>query len=100
MSRSTYSQHVVEDRRLAILRILEGSPEYRANLYLIQRMLASFGHSASLDALKTDLAWLAEQGLIEIDSVGNVEIPQILARGLDVACGRATVPGVARPMPD
>lgn len=89
-----------EDRRLAILRILEGSAEYRANMYLIQRMLAELGHSVSLDALKTDLAWLAEQGLVELATVGGVEIPQILARGLDVASGRAIVPGVARPMPD
>jgi hypothetical protein len=97
---SKLAKLVSEDRRLAILRILEGSSEYRANLYLIQRMLASFGHSASLDALKTDLAWLAEQGLIELGAVGGVEIPQLLARGVDVACGRAIVPGVARPMPD
>lgn len=91
---------VSEDRRLVILRILAESPGYRANLYLVQRMLTGFGHSASLDALKTDLAWLAEQGLIELDAVGGVDIPQILARGVDVACGRAIVPGVARPMPD
>lgn len=91
---------VSEDRRLAILRILEGSPEYRANLYLIQRMLAEIGHAASLDAINTDLAWLAEQGLLELETVGGVGIPQLIARGLDVACGRATQPGVARPMPD
>lgn len=96
----SFAEHAAEDRRLAILRILEGSPEYRANLYLIQRMLAAFGHSASLDALKTDLAWLAEQGLVELEMVGDVEIPQLVTRGLDVACGRAIVPGVARPMPD
>lgn len=90
---------VSADRRLAILRILEGSAEYRANLYLVQRMLANIGHSASLDTVKTDMSWLAEQGLLELESVGDVSIPQLLARGIDVACGRTTVPGVARPMP-
>ena len=96
----SFSQIVAEDRRLAILRILEGSAEYRANLYLLQRMLAEQGHSTSLDTINTDLAWLAEQGLLELETVGGVGIPQLVARGIDVACGRATVPGVARPMPD
>lgn len=97
---SKLSELVREDRRLAILRILEGSAEYRANLFLIQRMLASLGHSASADTINTDLAWLAEQGLLVLETVGGVGIPQLLSRGLDAACGRAIVPGVARPMPD
>lgn len=97
---SKLAKLVAEDRRLAILRILEGSPEYRANLYLIQRMLAEIGHSASLDTINIDFDWLAEQGLIELEKVGGVGIPQLIARGLDVACGRAVVTGVARPMPD
>lgn len=96
----SFAAHVAADRRLAILRILEGSSEYRANLYLIQRLLANIGHSASMDTINTDLAWLAEQGLLELETVGGVGIPQLIARGLDVACGRAIVPGVARPMPD
>lgn len=96
----SFANHIAADRRLAILRILEGSAEYRANLYLIQRLLADIGHSASLDTINTDLAWLAEQGLLELETVGGVNIPQLIARGLDVACGRAVVPGVARPMPD
>lgn len=97
---SKLAKLVAEDRRLAILRILEGSAEYRANLYIIQRVLADIGHSTSLDTVNTDLAWLAEQGMLELETVGGVNIPQLLARGLDVACGRAIVPGVARPMPD
>lgn len=96
---SKLAKLVSEDRRLAILRILKGSTEYRANLYLIQRLLADIGHSAALDTINTDLAWLAEQGLLEMETVGGVGIPQLIARGLDVAWGRAVVPGVARPMP-
>ena len=96
----SFADHVAADRRLAILRILEGSPEYRANAYLIQRMMQGFGHAPSLDQLAGDLAWLAEQGLLEVQTVGAVQIPQLIARGVDVACGRAIVPGVARPMPD
>lgn len=97
---SKLSDMVREDRRLAILRILEESAEYRSNLFLLQRMLAILGHPVSQDGINTDLAWLAEQGLLVLETVGGVGIPQLLARGLDVACGRAIVPGVARPMPD
>lgn len=96
----SFAAHIAADRRLAILRFLEESPEYRANLYLIQRLLGEIGHAASLDSINADLAWLAEQGLIELETVGGVGIPQLILRGLDVACGRAIVPGVARPMPD
>lgn len=99
MSKS-FAQHLAADRRLAILRILEDSAEYRANVYILQRVLADVGHSVSLDTINTDLAWLAEQGLLELETVGGVNIPQLLARGIDVAGGRAIVPGVARPMPD
>lgn len=96
----SFAQVATEDRRLAVLRILEGSPEYRANVYLVQKMLSGFGHAPSLDQLNGDLAWLAEQGLLELETVGDVPIPQLLARGIDTACGRAVIPGVARPMPD
>jgi hypothetical protein len=96
----SFAAHVAADRRLAILRILEGSAEYRANLYLVQRLLTETGHAAGVDTLKADLAWLAEQGMLELDEVGGVPIPQLIARGADVACGRSVVPGIARPMPD
>lgn len=96
----SFADHIDEDRRLAILRILEGSAEYRSNLFLLQRMLTSIGHAVSTDAINTDLAWLAEQRLLVLETVGGVSIPQLLSRGVDVACGRAIVPGVARPMPD
>lgn len=95
-----YNQAVTEDRRLAILRILADSPQYRANLYLVQRVLANVGHAAAFDVVKTDIAWLAEQGLAESEEVGGLPIPSLTTRGLDVACGRSMVPGVARPMPD
>ena len=97
---SKFATLVSADRRLAILCILESSPEYRANVYLIQRMLGDIGHAASLDVIHTDLAWLAEQNLLVLETVGGVSIPKLTQRGLDVACGRAIVPGVARPMPD
>jgi hypothetical protein len=45
------------------------------------------------------LAWLAEQGLLTTKATGDVVVATLLARGVDVAGGRATVPGVKRPLP-
>lgn len=95
----TFAEHLAADRRLIILRLLEQAPDYRGNAYLLQSALPDFGHSVGLDRLQTDLAWLAEQGLVTVTSVAGVTLAQLMPRGADVAYGRATVPGVKRPLP-
>ncbi len=45
------------------------------------------------------LAWLAEQGLVENDDMGGLVVATLTQRGADVAQGRVTVPGVKRPTP-
>jgi len=49
--------------------------------------------------VRTDLAWLAEQGLLQTATTGDVTMATLLTRGVDVAAGRAVVPGVKRPLP-
>lgn len=88
-----------EDRRLVILQLLVESPGYKANQYLLQTALDSFGHEVSIDLVRTDLAWLAEQRLVHLEEIGGQFMPSITARGLDVARGRALHPGVKRPRP-
>jgi hypothetical protein len=58
------------------------------------------GVAASADQVRGDLAWLEEQGLVAVRSVENLTLAKATVRGLDVATGRATVPGVARPLPE
>ena len=87
------------DRRLVILRLLHESGGYTANEYLIQAALDGFGHSVGRDLLRTELAWLAEQGLVTVQEVGGVQVATLTSRGDDVAEGRAVVPGVKRPEP-
>jgi hypothetical protein len=96
---NSFSEHVTADRRLVVLRLLEQAPDYRGNAFLLQRALDGFGHAVGMDRLGTDLAWLAEQDLVKVEQVGGVSIAALTQRGLDVANGRATVPGVARPAP-
>lgn len=96
----SYQQTITEDRRLSVLLVLSESPGYSANLFLLQTAVGSiYGHNASLDQLRGDAAWLAEQGLLSTKTTGEVVVATLSARGVDVAAGRAVQPGVKRPTP-
>lgn len=86
-----------EDQRLVILRLLAELPAYSANSSVLYSALSQYGHYPSRDAVKNELYWLQEQGLISIDDIGTVIVATLTPRGLDVATGRAIVPGVKRP---
>jgi hypothetical protein len=94
-----FDQFQTADRRLVILKGLEAAAQYRANLLLLRRYCDAVGHVVSSDRIAADMAWLAEQGLVELDATGPVHVATLTARGLDVATGRAEVPGVQRPQP-
>jgi len=96
---TSFAEHFTEDRRLAILLLLAAAPEYTANEFLLQSALANYGHSVPRDRVRTDLAWLAEQDLLVINTVGDLTVAKLSTRGNDVAAGRTTVPGVKRPAP-
>ena len=93
----TFMQRMAEDRRLSILLLLTASPGGAANEALLQAALPDYGHEPSLDQVRADLAWLAEQGLTETSDIHGLAVGRILARGEDVAAGRAIVPGVKKP---
>lgn len=97
MLNDDFGAHLAEDRRLVILRVLFESAAFTANEYILQRMLEEFGHAASMDKVRTDIAWLKEQELVTSDTAGGVTIAKLTGRGEDVATGRTTVPGVKRP---
>ncbi len=87
------------DRRLVLLKALESAAQYRANALLLRRYCDAVGHATSAARIETDLAWLAEQGLVGYEQVQGVTVVTLTARGLDAAQGRAVVPGVAKPQP-
>lgn len=90
-----------KNRRLAILRFLLEDTDYSLNTSVLQSALAAIGHGVSRDMVEADAAWLAEQGLIQLESLAPVPITvlTITARGVDVAKGVATHPGIDRPLP-
>lgn len=97
MTAKNYTQILTEDRRLSILLILLQSMGYRANEYLLSSMLDNMAHRISADQLRSDLAWLQEQGLVEVETAHDIQVAQLTRRGQDVAQGRAVVPGIKRP---
>jgi hypothetical protein len=55
-----------EDMRLVVLRSLSEMPTYRSNSSVLHSFITRYGHGFS-DQLRTELHWLAEQGLLEIE---------------------------------
>lgn len=95
----SYAEKVQEHLRLTILRLLEEDTNYTMNDSMITDLAAEFGFSPSRDRVRTELAWLREQGLIQYENGSAIIIAQLTERGADVAKGRTTVPGIKRPSP-
>lgn len=95
----SYEDVIAADQRLSILRALEQDPDYSHNEHVLGRVLEAVGHAVSGDRLRTHLAWLAEQDLVQVEDVAGMQVAKLTRRGEDVALGRSRVPGVARPRP-
>ncbi|WP_345859307.1 ArsR family transcriptional regulator [Shewanella algae] len=88
-----------QDRRLVMLRVLAESSAYEANDSILDTALDAYGHNVSRDVVRSEMAWLAEQGLVTLRQVSHTQVATLTARGLDVADGQASCPGVKRPRP-
>lgn len=100
----SFAELIASDIRLVILRCLNEDPGYGSNESVLQDMLESMGHNVSRDRVRTEFAWLAEQGLVTVEpkTVAGLVVTRVVrltGRGSDVATGRATAPGVKRPRP-
>ena len=92
--------YLSEDRRLAILRFLAEQPGHTLNDAVLQTALERIGHATSRDTVRTELAWLAEQGLVTVEVIlGRVHVARLEERGYEAAAGRVLIPGVKRPTP-
>lgn len=101
---SNFKNAITEDRRLSLLLVLDSTPGYSANAFLLREALEQvYGYRVSVDVVLTDIAWLAEQGLAAARTTGgnvsSVTVATLTARGTDVAHDRARVPGVKVPTP-
>lgn len=91
----SYDQFMEPRRRLGILTTLSFEGDYRLPLRALQGKLECIGYAESLDRIRTDAAWLAEQGLITV----ALDVTTLTARGHDVVKGLVVTPGVSRPAP-
>lgn len=95
----SYADLLAADMRLRILQLLSADSDYAANEDVLQSALELAGHDIGIDKLRTEVAWLVEQGLATTERLAVLNIVKLTRRGVDVAHGRANVPGVARPAP-
>jgi len=97
---TSYADLVTTDMRLVLLRLLSQAPSYTFNSSILHKLMGEqTGYKIPRDKAVTELCWLQEQGLVTVkDGIGCI-IATITQRGLDVADGSATVPGVNRPSP-
>ncbi|MGF1680207.1 MULTISPECIES: VpaChn25_0724 family phage protein [Photobacterium] len=93
------TQILREHQRLVILRLLSEVPGYDLNESIIQDGLDRYGLDISRDALRAELEWLSELGLITLEKLGSTYIATLTGRGEDVASGRAKVSGIKKPRP-
>lgn len=84
------------DRRRAILAALSIAPAYTLPHRALRAQVEGVGYAVSLDLLRADVAWLGEVGLVDPLELDHARLTD---RGLDIALGRAQVPGVRRPEP-
>lgn len=94
-----FARLIQEDIRLSVLQVLNEDADYSHNESVLKAALRAVGHSVSSDRLRTELQWLAEQGLLRTEDVGGIIVARLTARGQDAAVGAAQVPGVKRPAP-
>lgn len=97
-----YRDVVKAHRRLEILRALDQDPSGQHNDSVLQGLLDARAHTATRDQIRTELSWLSEQDLIQLEHVGpdaEYYVAQITERGHEVAMGRTKVPGVEKPRP-
>jgi Fe2+ or Zn2+ uptake regulation protein len=92
-----FANYIREDQRLVILRVLASMPSYTANSSVLHTALGQVGHNPSRDQVKTEIHWLAEQGLVTIEEVFDLLVARITERGADVVAARTVVPGVKKP---
>ena len=87
-----------EDLRLSILQTIDEAGG-ETNSRIIGSEIPGLGHRVSADRLRTEIAWLDEQGAVTLAEAGSMFIVTLTERGVDLAAGRTAIPGIRRPAP-
>lgn len=95
----SYAQELQEHARLSILRMLEDAPRYTSNVSIMTDLLPRFGISYTRDQVVGELHWLRDAGMLTIEDHAGFIIATGTVRGIEIARGIATYPGIQRPRP-
>ena len=88
------------DRRRQILHLLHvAGGQFCASELTLKPGLEDLGHGVGSDRLRTDLAWLADQDLVELRDVDDIAFATLTVAGQAALAGRIAVPGVRPPTP-
>lgn len=60
----------------------------------IAMLLKAWGHPAARSVVRTEMEWLAEEGLIKIEELGPLLAGRVLPDGRDVSEGRLIYDGI------
>ena len=96
----TYHDVLAQDRRLLILQGLAEAEGYALRETVLARLLEAQGEHIGHVRLRSQLEWLRDALLIDLDQSADPWLAKITRRGLDVAAGKTRVAGVARPLPE
>ena len=95
MDNLSFPERVREESRLQALKCLAKAADYTAADFLLQEALHTKGLVVSIAAVRVELAWLNEQGLLVTQRPGGTAgftLATLTERGLDVANGASLVP--------
>lgn len=89
------ARHQASYRRRDLLLALLASTNHSCNESLLRMILRGAGYPLTDTLLREDVAWLAERDLVASDTLGDLQIVKLLARGGALAQGDEVIEGVA-----
>lgn len=90
-------KHWRQHLRLSLLIVLARSPGYATNDSVLCDAIPLAGFRATRDQVRGEIAWLQEQGLVEVEALDDLLVVTAKRRGVEIATGLATHPEIKRP---
>lgn len=94
-----FADHWRKHLRITILKLMMPAQGYRSNESILHGQLPRMGFNCSRDQVRTEITWLAQQGLVSVEETEGFLVADLTVQGIDVAEGRSTHPDVQRPSP-
>jgi hypothetical protein len=96
---SAYQEYQSRHRRLSILRILAEAAGYTGNDSLLAMVVNEFGIVSTRDQLRSEISWLRDHGFVTAKDVSGIMVATLTEAGGEIAAGRRSDPGIAKPSP-